>query len=116
MTTQEEVSHWLAEVGASIAKEVNRLWPHELKPIYRGLALSEEVGEVNRAILKRRHALTTPDGKCRGLTAMEWLAQLREELVQTLAVILDIGHREGIDFAASIEILVGRLQQRRPDV
>lgn len=93
----------LSELATAIAKEVDRLWPEETNPAYRGACLAEEAGEVNRAITKRRHAQHSADGLCKGKTVDEWTEELRVELAQALGVILDIAHREGFDIAADIE-------------
>lgn len=106
-------SGWMDDMGAALAKEVDRLWPSENNPAYRGACLAEEAGEVNRAITKRRHATNSPDGKCKGLTVDEWTNELRVELAQALGVILDIAHREGFDLAVDIEECVVILQARK---
>lgn len=106
------VTRWIADTSASISAEVNRLWPHETDPAYRGACLAEEAGEVNRAITKRRHASHARNGKCKGLTVDEWTGELRTELAQALGVILDIAHREGIDLVPAIERCVAALQVR----
>lgn len=104
---------WLNVMGASLAKEVDRLWPEETDPAYRGACLAEEAGEVNRAITKRRHASHAANGRCKGLTVNEWTEELRIELAQALGVILDIAHREGFDLAVDIEECVVILQDRK---
>lgn len=107
-----EVDEWFAKNGAAIVKEVDRLWPLENDPAYRGASLAEEVGEVNRAITKRRHAANAPDGKCKGKTVDEWTEELRVELTQALGVIIDIACREEINLVPSLEDCVHTLQWR----
>lgn len=106
-------SDWLAETGAALAKEVDRLWPHEENdPAYRAACLAEEAGEVNRAVTKRRHAEYAPNGLCKGMNRYEWSNELRVELAQALGVILDIAHREGFDLMADVEECLAALQAR----
>lgn len=105
--------NWLNAVGAAFAKEVDRLWPDETDPAYRGACLAEEAGEVNRAITKRRNAGNAPDGKCKGLTVDEWTNELRVELAQALGVIIDIAHREQFDLAVDVEECLLVLQARK---
>lgn len=103
---------WLAKAGAALAQEVDRLWPNEDSPAYRGACLAEEAGEVNRAITKRRHAINAPSGLCKGKTPAEWTNELRIELAQALGVILDIAHREGFNLFDDVNECVGVLQNR----
>lgn len=110
-----DIATWFAAQGKALAKEVDRLWPHESDPAYRAGCLAEEAGEVNRAITKRRHAWHSPKGTCKGLTVEEWTENLRVELAQALGVILDIAHREGIELASEVERCVQVLQEREPD-
>lgn len=109
---QYEIAHWFRKTGAALAKEVDRLWPHENDPAYRAACLAEEAGEVNRAVTKRRHAAYAADGRCKGRTVDEWTDELRVELGQTLGVILDIAHRERIDLVPALEQCLGTLQRR----
>lgn len=103
----------LNELATAIAKEVDRLWPEETDPAYRGACLAEEAGEVNRAITKRRHAAHSTDGLCKSKTVDEWTDELRVELAQALGVILDIAHREGFDIAADLERCWAILRDRK---
>jgi NTP pyrophosphatase (non-canonical NTP hydrolase) len=99
--------------GQAIVAEVDRLWPSEDNPAYRGACLAEEAGEVNRAITKRRHAMNSPDGLCKGKTVSDWDMELGLELAQLLGVVLDIAHRENIDLVPAVEETVRILQRRQ---
>lgn len=112
-TQQDDVADWFESVSTALVREVDRLWPHENNPAYRGACLAEEAGEVNRAITKRRHAEHAPDGKCKGKTVDQWTEELRTELVQTFGVILDIAEREGFCLVDAIEACVSTLQARK---
>lgn len=78
----------------AITAEVDRLWPGESIE-QRGLSLSEEVGEVNRAILKR--------GIGHRGTTEEWTANLRLELGQLVGVAASIAEAEGFSLAEAVE-------------
>jgi len=108
------VGMWLEEVGAAISVEVDRLWPGE-DDGGRAQCLSEEAGEVSRAITKRRHASRSKSGTCKGMTVEQWTEELRLELAQTVGVCLDIAHREGFDLAGDIEACLGALRARPVD-
>lgn len=102
----------LADLSQRIVKEVDRLWPEETDPAYRAACLCEEAGEVSRAITKRRHAQHNSRGLCKGLTPAQWTEELAIELAQTMGVILDIAHREGIDLCAYLVECVEVLERR----
>lgn len=103
---------WFAHTAEAFVKEVDRLFPHEDDPAYRAACLAEEAGEVSRAVTKRRHASHAHDGKCKGKTVDEWTDELRIELAQTVGVIFDIAHREGIDLLQAIGGCLETLQWR----
>lgn len=115
MDAREAAADWFAEKGAAFAKEVDRLWPDENNPGYRAQCLSEEAGEVSRAITKRRHATHSARGLCKGLTADEWTDEVRKELAQVLGVVLDIAHREGIDLLEATAECLDILRHREVD-
>lgn len=108
----EVVSAWFAMMGAALAKEVDRLWPHEDDPAYRAGCLNEEAGEVHRAVTKRRHASHAANGLCKGLTVDQWTDEMRTELAQALGVICDIAHRERFRMVPAAEECLALLQQR----
>lgn len=62
-----------------------------LSSLTQGLALSEEVGEVSRAILKRHHGIRSQD---RG--------NLADELADVILVAAALAIREGIDLDAAV--------------
>lgn len=96
-------------LAASLRWEVDRLWPGET--VYaRGLALSEEAGEVCRAILKRSHACSA--GTFKGQTPEEWTENLRIEVFQAIGVLLDLADREGFDVGLGLFDLLTALGQR----
>lgn len=103
---------WFEEIGDAIAFEIDRLFPHENDPAYRGACLAEEAGEVNRAITKRRHASHAADGKCKGKTVDEWTDEIRLELAQLIGVAFDIAHREHINLVPAVEECLQVLQER----
>lgn len=109
------VTHWLHKMGSQTAQQVDRLWPEENNPAFRGAALAEEVGEVNRAITKRRHAENSPNGTCKGMTVEDWNKELEKELGQAFCVILDIAYREHIDLAAAAHRSLHQLEKREID-
>lgn len=113
LSDQDQVARWFADMGFHLTTEVDRLWPHESNAAYRGACLAEEAGEVNRAITKRRHAINSPEGTCKGKTVDDWTEELRIELAQALGVILDIAHREGFDLPTDVEQCVAILQERK---
>lgn len=97
-------------VARGFRDEVDRLWPGE--SVYaRALALSEETGEVSRAILKREHACK--QGTFKGMTPKEWTENLRVEVFQAIGVLLDIAAREQFDVeqgvTEALEILEARV-------
>jgi NTP pyrophosphatase (non-canonical NTP hydrolase) len=92
--------------------EIDRLWPDENEPAFRGQCIAEEAGEVNRAITKRRHAQRAVHGRCKGKTVDEWTEELRTELAQLVGVACDIAHREGFDLGADLEQCLYILQRR----
>lgn len=108
----DEVASWFQENGRAIAAEVDRLWPYENNPGYRGQCLAEEAGEVNRAITKRRHASHARDGLCKGKTVDDWTDELELELAQALGVIIDIAFREDINLVPALQRCLEALQQR----
>lgn len=85
----------LVLLGAAIAGEVDRIWPGQTMD-ERGMALAEEAGEVNRALLKRNHTVRY-GGMFKGKTTDDWRENLRIEVAQTIGVALDIAHREGFN-------------------
>ena len=96
-------------LAASFRREVDRLWPGE--SVYaRGLALSEETGEVCRAMLKRNHAGAV--GTFKGKTAEEWTENLRTEVFQAIGVLLDIADREGFSVGLGLFDTLNVLGQR----
>lgn len=109
---QEGAARWIARKGREIVAEIDRLWPLENDPGYRAQCLSEEAGEVSRAITKRRHASHAPDGLCKGLTVDEWTEQVELELAQALGVAFDIAERENINLVGALERCVETLQNR----
>jgi NTP pyrophosphatase (non-canonical NTP hydrolase) len=85
-----DIESWQRLVNA----EVTRRWPNN-GLLEEMAALSEEVGEVARCILKRGEGT-------RG-TAPEWTAKLRLELGQAMFVLINIAAMEGISAAHVLE-------------
>jgi NTP pyrophosphatase (non-canonical NTP hydrolase) len=83
-----------------LGMHVDRLWPEQTLA-GSGLALSEECGEVNRAILKRQHGTKK--------THEEWTANLRLEVGQVVGVCMDIARREGFSLSAVVGEVVAAL-------
>lgn len=102
-----------------IAKEqyeqVERIWPTppDQDPLQRQiLALTEEVGEIARAALKRSHAERSPTSRHKGLTVEEWTWELREEIGQAIGVLLGLGHLEGVDLDTIVASTLTALRER----
>lgn len=110
--TADVASDWFGQVGEVIVAEVDRLWPEEDDIGFRVGNLAEEVGEVTRAVTKRRHAEHAADGLCKGMTVDQWTEELRAELFQLAGVIVDIAHREGFDLVDGLEWVAATLQVR----
>lgn len=103
----------LTHIAAVQAREVERIWPtpEGQDPVLRQVAaLTEEVGEIARAVLKRSHASRSNRGAYKGLTVDDWTAELHIEIGQALGVLLGLAHQEGVDLdtvmADTIEALI----------
>jgi NTP pyrophosphatase (non-canonical NTP hydrolase) len=110
-----EFSRYLDNLGAAFAGEVDRLWPDENDQGYRAQCLAEEAAEVSRAITKRRHAMNSPNGLCKGRTVEEWTGEIELELGQLIGVALDIAHRESISLLPAVRECLDILFERKPD-
>lgn len=107
--TPDPESYW-AELQAMIHHEVGRRWPEE-DILRRGLALGEEAGEVQRAILKRTEGHRTTD-----LDGLPWSENLRLELGQVILVALSIAEAEGFSaFHALHDAFLGLLGKTLAD-
>jgi NTP pyrophosphatase (non-canonical NTP hydrolase) len=102
-------------IAEAQATEVERIWPTPTgqDPVLRQVAaLTEEVGEIARAVLKRSHASRTTDGTHKGLTVDEWTEEVALEIGQALGVLLGLAHQEGVHLddrmAATIDALRAR--------
>lgn len=92
---------------------VNLIWPQET-PMTRAVSMSEEVGEVCRAALKRRHAeLGLGD---RSTDVEQWSANLRTEVAQVMINCLAFAHAEGFSLREALLEEMDRLNQRREDL
>lgn len=103
------------DLARTLHEEVERIWPTPSGSDVmqrQALALCEEVGEIARAILKRSHAMRSPDGIHKGKTAVEWTDELHVEIGQTIGVALQLAHIEGINvdrmMAATVDALANR--------
>lgn len=83
------------------------LWPGETLE-EAGLALSEEAGEVARAIIKRSHALRHEGDR----EPFDWADNLRREVAQVVVVCAKMAHFEGFDLGAAVEAELRALEDR----
>jgi NTP pyrophosphatase (non-canonical NTP hydrolase) len=90
----------LDSLSAEVRAHVERLWPGE-DIRSAGLSLTEEAGEVARAIVKRHH-------KTRG-SREDWTKQLRIEVAQVVGVCMDIAEREGFSLELAVRECVDLL-------
>lgn len=105
----------LNEIAEAQATEVERIWPTPAgqDPVQRQvLALTEEVGEIARGVLKRSHASRTPGGVHKGKTVDEWTEDIALEIGQALGVLLGLAHQEGIDLDAVMAETIDTLRAR----
>jgi NTP pyrophosphatase (non-canonical NTP hydrolase) len=105
----------LNEMARVQATEVERIWPtpEGQDPVLRQLtALTEEVGEIARAVLKRSHASRTLDGSHKGLTVEQWGEEVALEIGQALGVLLGLAHQERVDLDARMIATLGALVDR----
>lgn len=109
------ISGPLNAIAAVQAREVERIWPtpEGQDPLLRQLAaLTEEVGEVARALLKRSHAARSADGRHKGRTVAEWSEEVALEMGQALGVLLGLAHQEGVDLDARMASTIANLVER----
>ena len=105
----------LNDIAAAQATEVERIWPTPAgqDPVLRQVAaLTEEVGEIARAVLKRGHASRSADGTHKGLNVDEWTEELALEIGQALGVLLGLAHQEGLDLDGRMTETIGALRNR----
>lgn len=108
----------LNHIAEAQATEVERIWPtpEGQDPVLRQVAaLTEEVGEIARAVLKRSHASRSADGTHKGKTADEWTENLAVEVGQALGVLLGLAHQEGMDLDGRMADTLDALR-RRPSI
>lgn len=102
-------------IAQAQATEVERIWPtpEGQDPVLRQVAaLTEEVGEIARAVLKRSHASRTADGTHKGLTVDQWTAEVHLEIGQALGVLLGLAHQEAMDLDESMSETIEALRTR----
>lgn len=105
----------LNEMARVQATEVERIWPTPAgeDPVLRQVAaLTEEVGEIARAVLKRSHASRTADGRHKGLSVEEWTEEVALEIGQALGVLLGLAHQEGVHLDARMAATLDALRSR----
>lgn len=108
----------LNAIARDQAEQVERIWPtpEGQDPVLRQVAaLTEEVGEIARAVLKRSHATRSSTGKHKGLSPAEWTHALAVEIGQALGVLLGLAHQEGIDLDEMMVDTIDDLR-RRPSI
>lgn len=97
--------------------EVLRVWPHmEYLDIFaQTAACAEELGEINRAALKRVHATYATARRAKGKTASEWTDELAVEICQAIGTLLQLAVIEGVDLDKGMpEVLEALRQMERP--
>lgn len=101
---------WTHKLFGSLVTEVKErgpeLWPNEsMEDLLIGL--TEEVGEMNRAFLKRKRGI-------RG-TREEWTENFALEFGQVIITLICIANREGINWDRACWEAWGDLLQRPPE-
>lgn len=95
-----------------IEQVTDYLWPGETIEEAQ-IALSEEAGEVGRAIIKRNHQRR---GEGDRDPSINWTENLRTELAQTVIVALKMAEREGFDMRGALldeyRVLVERAKRQ----
>lgn len=102
-------------IAAELHAEVERIWPTPPGDDIvqrQALALTEEVGEIARAILKRSHASRSPNGVHKGYDVEGWTANLHTEIGQAIGVALQLAHIEGMDIDEWLSVTVEALRAR----